>query len=35
MDLIFTDPPYHREFVPQYEELAEWGERVKAIGGVE
>ena len=33
VDLVFTDPPYLREFVPLYGWLAEWGARVLRPGG--
>jgi 16S rRNA G966 N2-methylase RsmD len=31
--LIFTDPPYDRETIPQYEDLAALGARVLIPGG--
>lgn len=33
VDLIFTDPPYAKEFIPLYEELAAFGARVLKPGG--
>jgi hypothetical protein len=33
VDLIFTDPPYHREFIPQYADLAKFAARVLVPGG--
>jgi 16S rRNA G966 N2-methylase RsmD len=33
VDLIFTDPPYHREYLPLYGDLAEQAARVLKPGG--
>lgn len=33
VDLIFTDPPYNRETLPQFEDLAKLGARVLKDGG--
>lgn len=33
VDLIFTDPPYSREYIPLYEWLAESGARILRPGG--
>jgi predicted methyltransferase len=33
VDLIFTDPPYLKEFLPLYEWLAETAERILKPGG--
>lgn len=33
VDLVFTDPPYLREYVPLYGWLAQWAARVLRPGG--